>query len=157
MPKEEKMGKMKFTGVSYSYIFDGAGGMRDQLEQAILSELEAKQYPLKATVKQVKAGGLLFGTKEQCVVIETDKEAQIIISNTTAGTYLYVELYLMIQEKNVLFAAFSAMADNVFKQQKRNAVFLAAKEASESAFTKLGLKQSDNKFKVDKNEISSED
>jgi hypothetical protein len=150
------MGKMKFTGVSYNYIFDGAGGMRDQLEQAIISELEAKQYPLKAAVKQVKAGGLLFGTKEQCVVIQTDKEAQIIISNTTVGSYLYVELYLMIQEKNLLFAAFSAIADNVFKQQKRNAVFMAAKEASESAFVKLGLKQSDNKFKVDKNEISSE-
>lgn len=150
------MGKMKFTGVSYSYIFDGAGGMRDQLEQAIVSELEAKEYPLKATIKQVKAGGLLFGTKEQCVVIQTDKEAQIIISNTTIGKYLYVELYLMIQEKNLLFAAFSAIADNVFKQQKRNAVFLAAKEASESAFTKLGLKQSGNNFKTEKNEVNSE-
>jgi len=51
----------------------------------------------------------------------------------------------------VLFVAFSAIADNVFKQQKRNAVFMAAKEASESAFSKLGLKQSDNKFKADKN------
>jgi len=93
------MGKMKFTGVNYSYTFDGSGGMRDQLEQAILSELKAKEYSLKTTVKQVKAGGLLFGTKEQCVVIQTDKEAQIIISNTSVGYYLYVELYLMIQEK----------------------------------------------------------
>jgi hypothetical protein len=150
------MGKMKFTGVSYSYIFDGSGGMSDQLEQTILSELEAKQYPLKATIKQVKAGGLLFGTKEQCVVIQTDKEAQIIISNNTVGSYLYVELYLMVQEKNLLFAAFSAIADNVFKQQKRNAVFMAAKEAAESAFIKLGLKQSNNNFKADKKEVNSE-
>jgi len=150
------MGKMKFTGVSYSYVFDGAGGMRDQLEQTLISELEAKKYPLKAEIKQVKAGGLLFGTKEQCVVIQTDKEAQIIISNTTVGTYLYVELYLMIQEKNVLFAALSAIADNVFKQQKRNAVFMAAKEASESSFSKLGLKQSSNNFKSEKNEVNSE-
>lgn len=151
------MGKMKFTGESFSYIFDGAGGKRDQLEQAVLAELEAKQYPLKAVVKQVKAGGLLFGTKEQCIVIETDKEAQIIISNTSVGSYLYVELYLMVQEKNVLFAAFSAIADNIFKQQKRSAVFMAAKEAAESAFTKMGLKQSDHGYKADKKEVSSED
>ncbi len=151
------MGNMKFTGESYSYIFDGAGGQRDQLEQKVLAELEAKQYPLKAVVKQVKAGGLLFGTKEQCIVIETDKEAQIIISNTSVGSYLYIELYLMVQEKNALFSALSAMTDNIFKQQKRNAVFMAAKEASESAFIKMGLKQSNNGFKADKKEVTSED
>jgi len=151
------MGKMKFTGVSYRYIFDGAGGKRDQLEQAILSELEAKSYPLKAVVKQVKAGGMLFGTKEQCVVIEIDKEAQITISNTTVGTYLYVEVYLMVQEKNALFSAISALTDNVFKQQKRNAVFEAAKEAAESAFAKLGIKQANSGYKGEKRETSSEE
>jgi len=155
------MAKTVFTGVSYSYIFDGAGGMRDQLEQTILSELEAKKYPLKATIKQIKAGtglaGALFGTKEQCVVIEVDKEAQIAISNTTVGTYLYVEVYLMVQEKNALFAALSAVTDNIFKQQKRNAVYEAAKEAAESAFSKLGLKQSNSGYKSSKNETKSED
>ena len=151
------MGKMRFTGVSYSYIFDGAGGMRDQLEQTTLNELQAKQYPLKAQVKQVKAGGMLFGTKEQCVVIEVDKESQITISNTDVGTYLYVEIYLMVQEKSVLFAAISALTDNVFKQQKRNAVFEAAKAASESAFTKLKLKQSESVYKGDKKETGSEE
>jgi len=151
------MAKMQFTGVSYSYIFDGSGGMRDQLEQTILSELQAKNYPLKATIKQVKAGGLLFGTKEQCVVIEVDKEAQITISNTTVGTYLYVEVYLMVQEKNALFAALSALTDNVFKQQKRNAVFEAAKEIAESAFSKLGLKQANSGYKGAKKETSSEE
>lgn len=39
-----------FAGRSDSYIFDGAGGMRDQLEQAILNELEQKKYPLKASI-----------------------------------------------------------------------------------------------------------
>jgi len=150
------MGKMKFTGESFSYIFDGAGGQRDQLEQSVLAELKTKEYPLKAEIKQIKAGGLLFGTKEQCIVIQTDKEAQIIISNTSVGTYLYVELYLMIQEKNLLFAAFSAIADNIFKQQKRNAVFMAAKEAAESAFNKMGLKQINSGFKAEKKEVSSE-
>jgi len=151
------LAKQSFTGISYSYIFDGAGGSRDQLEQTILSELQAKQYPLKATIKEIKAGGMFFGTKEQCVAIEVDKEAQIAISNTTVGSYLYVELYLMVQEKSALFAAFSALTDNVFKQQKRNAVFEAAKEATESAFAKLGLKQSNNGYKSDKRETKSED
>ena len=151
------MAKMQFTGFSYSYIFDGAGGMRDQLEQTILKELETKQYPLKATIKQIKAGGMFFGTKEQCVVIEVDKEAQITISNTSVGTYLYVEVYLMVQEKNALFAALSALTDNLFKQQKRNAVYEAAKEATESAFGKLGLKQSNSGYKSEKKETKSED
>ena len=151
------MAKMKFTGVSYNYIFDGAGGMRDQLEQTTLSELQAKQYPLKAQIKQVKAGGMLFGTKEQCVVIEVDKEAQITISNTDVGTYLYVEIYLMVQEKSALFAALSAMTDNVFKQMKRDAVFEAAREATAAAFAKLGLKQSNSGYKGEKKEISSEE
>lgn len=43
------MANTKFTGRSDSYIFEDAGGKRDQLEQAILNELQAKQYPLKAT------------------------------------------------------------------------------------------------------------
>ena len=151
------MAKTQFTGISYSYIFDGAGGMRDQLEQTILSELEVKQYPLKSTIKQIKAGGFFFGTKEQCVVIEIDKEAQIAISNTTVGTYLYVELYLMVQQKLALFSAFSALTDNIFKEQKRNAVFEAAKESAESAFAKLGLKQSNSGYKSAKKETKSED
>ena len=151
------MAKMKFTGTSYRYIFDGAGGMRDQLEQTILSELQVKRYPLKATIKTIKAGGLLFGTKEQCVIIEVDKEAQITISNTDVGTYLYVEVYLMVQEKSVLFAVFSALTDNVFKQQKRNAVFEAARESTESAFLKLGLKQANSGYKGSQKEISSEE
>jgi hypothetical protein len=149
------MASMQFTGMSYSYIFDGAGGMRDQLEQTILNELQAKKYPLKAVIKNVKAGGMLFGTKEQCVVIEIDKEAQITISNTDVGTYLYVEVYLMVSEKSVLFAAITALTDNVFKQQKRNAVFEAAKEATESAFAKLGLKQSNSGYKSAKKETKS--
>ena len=57
-----------------SYIFEGCGGVRDQLEQTILNELRAADYPLSATVKRVKAGkglvGALVGTKEQCVVID---------------------------------------------------------------------------------------
>lgn len=47
------MANTKFTGRSDSYIFEDAGGKRDQLEQAILSELQAKQYPLKATMKML--------------------------------------------------------------------------------------------------------
>ena len=50
-----------FAGRSDSYIFDGAGGMRDQLEQAILNELEQKKYPLKASIQTVKSGKGLGG------------------------------------------------------------------------------------------------
>ena len=147
------MAKAQFTGISTSYIFDGAGGMRDQLEQTILSELQEKQYPLKATIKEIKAGkglmGAMFGTKEQCVIIEVDSDAQIAISNTTVGTYLYVEVYLMVQEKDffgALLGAITALADNVFKQQKRNAVYEASVRATESAFAKLGLKQANSGY-----------
>ena len=147
----------QFTGLSYSYIFDGAGNMRDQLEQTILMELQAKGYPLRAIIKEIKAGGLIFGTKEQCVVIEIDKESQIAISNTAVGSYLYVEAYLMIQEKVSFFGAvFSALTDNVFKQQKRNAVFMAARQAMESAFGRLGLKQCNSGYDGEKNEIRNE-
>ena len=146
------MAKTKFTGISDSYIFDEAGGMRDQLEQTILNELQKTKYPLKATISTIKAsGGGLLGalgaTKEQCVVIQVDNEAQIAISNTTVGTYLYVEVYLMIQEKIGLFSGLSAMMDNAFKVQKRNAYYAAAKAASESAFSILGLKQSNSGYK----------
>ena len=151
------MGKMQFTGESCSFIFDGAGGKRDLLEQTIISELQAKQYPLKATVKDVKVGGMFFGSKEQCVIIEVDKDAQIVISNTTVGTYLYVELYLMVQEKSGFFAALAALTDNIFKQQKRNAVFTAALASAGSAFAKLELKQADSGYKPERREIRSED
>lgn len=154
------MAQSRFTGISDSYIFDEAGGMRDQLEQTILNELNLKQYPLKATISTIKAGkglvGAMFGTKEQCVVVQVDDEAQIAISNTTVGTYLYVEVYLMVQEKIGLFASLAAMTDNVFKQQKRNAFYASAKAATESAFAKLGLKQSNSGYKSIQRETKSE-
>ena len=91
------MAKTKFTGISECYIFDEAGGKRDQLEQAILQEFQAKKYPLQATITTIKAsGGGLLGalgaTREQCVVVKIDSEAQIAISSTTVGSYLYVEV-----------------------------------------------------------------
>ena len=155
------MANTKFTGISESYIFDEAGGMRDQLEQTILTELQSKKYPLKATISTIKAsGGGLLGalgaSKEQCVVIQVDNEAQIAISNTTVGSYLYVEVYLMIQEKIGLFAGLSAMMDNVFKQKKRNAYFVADKAATESAFAKLNLKQSNSGYKSNSRTVTSD-
>lgn len=154
------MANSRFTGLSDSYIFDEAGGMRDQLEQTILNELQSKKYPLKATISTIKAGkglvGAMFGTKEQCVVVQVDDEAQIVISNTTVGTYLYVEVYLMVQEKLGLFANLAAMTDNVFKQQKRNAFYASAKAATESAFANLNLKQSNSGYKSTQRETKSE-
>ena len=154
------MANSVFTGLSHSYIFDEAGGMRDQLEQTILNELQDKKYPLKATISTVKAGkglaGALFGTKEQCVLVQVDNEAQIAIANTTVGTYLYVEVYLMVQEKISFFANLAAMTDNVFKQQRRNAFYASAKAATESAFGKLGLKQCNSGYTSTKRETKSE-
>ena len=146
------MAKKTFTGISNSYIFEGAGGMRDQLEQAILAEFQNKQYPLPATIQNIKAGGFFFGTKEQCVVVQIDKESQIAISNTTVGTYLYVEVYLMMTENGG-----RGLFDNVFKTQKRNAVFAAAVETAESAFHRLNLKQCNSGYKASRREISEDD
>jgi hypothetical protein len=134
------MGKTQYAWRTYRYIFDDAGNKRDQLEQTILSEFQAKQYPLKATVKEIKSGGFFFGSKEQCVVIEIDKQSQIAISSTAVGTYLYIEAYLMAPDN-------ATSTDDVFKEQKRNAVFNAAKEIMESAFCKLLLKQSNSGYK----------
>jgi hypothetical protein len=155
------MANTKFTGFSESYIFDDAGNKRDQLEQTILTELQSKKYPLKSTISTIKAsGGGLFGalgaSKEQCVVIQIDSESQIAISNTSVGTYLYVEIYLMIQEKSGLFAGLSAMMDNAFKQQKRNAYFAAAKSATESAFNVMQLKQINSGYKSSSRTITSD-
>lgn len=100
--------------------------------------------------------GALFGSKEQCVVISVDDEAQIAISNTSVGTYLYVEVYLMVQQKFISFSAMSAAIGDIFKMQYRNAVFSAAIEATESAFGKLGLKQCNSGYKPDKKETKNE-
>lgn len=154
------MANTKFTGRSDSYIFEDAGGKRDQLEQAILNELQAKQYPLKANIQTLKGGkglmGAVFAAKEQCVVVDVDSEAKIAISNTTVGTYLYVEVYLMIQEKIFSAMAFDAAIDNVFKEQKRNAYYAAAKEATESAFGKLGLKLANSGYKSTQRTVINE-
>ena len=140
------MANTRFTGRSDGYIFVEAGGKRDQLEQAILNELQATEYPLKTTIQTLKgANGLLgavFATKEQCVVIDVDKEAKIVISNTTVGTYLYVEIYMMVRETfaSAMSAAADAAIGDIFKEQKRHAYYHAAKASVESAFGKLGLK-----------------
>ncbi len=154
------MASTKFTGRSDSYIFEDAGGKRDQLEQAILNELQAKQYPLKATIQTLKGGkglmGAVFAAKEQCVVVDVDSEAKIAISNTTVGTYLYVEVYLMIQEKIFSVMAFDAAIGNVFKEQKRNAYYAAAKQATESAFSKLGLKLANSGYTSTQRTVTNE-
>ena len=154
------MASTKFTGRSDSYIFEDAGGKRDQLEQAILNEFQEKQYPLKATIQTLKSGkglmGAVFGTKEQCVVVDVDSEAKIAISNTTVGTYLYVEVYLLIQEKIFSAMAFDAAIGNVFKEQKRNAFYAAAKEITESAFGKLNLKLANSGYTSTKRTAFSE-
>lgn len=58
---------------------------------------------MKVTISTFKVGkglvGALFGTKERCVIVQVDDEAQIAIVNTTVETYLYVDIYLMVQEK----------------------------------------------------------
>lgn len=154
------MAKSEFTGRSTSYIFENAGGMRDQLEQTILNKLQEKKYPLKATISTLKSGkgiaGALFGSKEQCVVIAIDDEAQIAISNTTVGTYLYVEVYLMVQIKLISFSALSAAIGDVFKIQYRNAVYAAAIAATESAFAELGLKQCNSGYKPTQSESKTD-
>ena len=155
------MANTKFTGRSDSYIFEDAGGKRDQLEQAILNELQAKQYPLKATIQTLKGGkglmGAVFAAKEQCVVVDVDSEAKIAISNTSVGSYLYVETYLLIQEKIFSTMAFDAAIGNVFKQLNRYAFYTAAKQATESAFGQLGLKLANSGYKSTQMSITDQD
>jgi hypothetical protein len=147
------MAKKKiFTGERRTFLFDDAGSLRDQLEQTILSEMEKKQYPFKVNLEKIKTGGTLFGTKEECIVVSVDKDWQIVISNTTVGTYLYVVLYVAIKPKFILLAIINLFVQlfkrilgakyDIFKQQKRDAAFATATEISKIAFNKLGLKQS---------------
>lgn len=142
------------VGTQASYIFEGAGGMRDQLEQAVLNELQKKGYPLQATVKGVKSGkglmGAIAGTKEQCVVIDAADGYTINIANTTVGTYLYVGIYLMTPAISLGAGAganWAASVGDVFKLQKLNAYYAAAIAATESAFDALGLKQANRGYK----------
>lgn len=146
-----------FAGRSDDYIFDGAGGMRDQLEQAILNELQKKEYPLQASVKKIKSGkglsGMVFGSKEQCVVIDIEDGYQICISNTTVGTYLYVGVYLMVPGLGLAAGGASSWASqigDVFRLQKINAYYGAATAATESAFAVLGLKQTNSGYTPNK-------
>ena len=125
---------------SRSYIFDGAGGMRDQLEQTILEILQEKRYPLPTTIEKVKSGGIV-GSKEQCVSIDLKGKDRIVIANTTVGTYLYVKIYLLVPFVNGTGnAAIVEPINDIFKMQQRSAVYGAAVDAVESAFAKLGLK-----------------
>jgi hypothetical protein len=141
------MGEMDsaFTGYSKGYIFEGAGDKRDQLEEAILKKLETNKMPLKAETRQIKSGGLFFGTKEQCIVVEGDKTFEVVIGSTAVGIFLYVEVYLNIKE--TLSSLFNMATDNIFKAQKRTAIYLSLAETVESAFVDLNLKESSRGFK----------
>lgn len=131
---------------SSSYIFDGAGGMRDQLEQTIIQELDKKEYPLKVAVETVKSGGLFFGTKEQCVTINVSKTKRVVISNTTVGTYLYVTIYLLRMVPNNA-ANTPELVTDIFEHQHIQAAYAAAIESAESAFQMLNLKQTNSGYK----------
>lgn len=142
------------VGIQASYIFEGVGGMRDQLEQAVLKELQKKGYPLAAEVKGVRSGkglmGAVMGTKEQCVVIDAADGYTINIANTTVGSYLYVGIYLMTPAIAIGVGAASdwaASVGDVFKLQKLKAYYAAALAATEAAFDTLGLKQANCGYK----------
>ena len=131
---------------SNSYIFDGAGGKRDQLEQLILKELEEKEYPLKTNIENVKSGGF-FGSKEQCVTIEVAQGHRVVISNTTVGTYLYVSIYhLMRVLATNTQVNISYTITDIFVHQHIKAAYAAAVAAAESAFSKLQLEQIENEY-----------
>lgn len=128
---------------SNSYIFDGAGGMRDQLEQTIMQELEAKEYPLKVAIENVKSGGF-WGTKEQCVTIEVSPKSsrRVVIANTTVGSYLYVNIYHLRRVLNTKDqVGLPEVITDIFAHQRTQAAYAAAVAATESAFAKLELKQ----------------
>jgi len=154
------MVKRTFTGDRVSYIFDGAGGMRDQLEQIILSEMDVKEYPLKRRLEEIKTGGMLFGTKEKCIAVDTDKNHQIIIANTTVGTYLYVALYVAVKKKFILIRILLTLVaiikvllgakPDLFAEHRRNAALATAIAIAESAFKKLELKQCSSGYSGDR-------
>lgn len=126
---------------STSYIFDGAGGKRDQLEQTIMQELDEKQYPLKVAIENVKSGGF-FGTKEQCVTVEVGQGHRVVIANTTVGSYLYVNIYHLMRVLNTANQINLARTiTDIFAHQRTQAAYAAAVAASESAFAKMELKQ----------------
>ena len=134
---------------SSSYIFDGAGGMRDQLEQFILKELQVKHYPIKTTIQTVKTGSIygFGGTKEQCITVELATGHRIVISNTTVGSYLYVCVYRLMKvfntENQIRLA--TAITD-IFDHQHTMAAYWACVAACEAAFEKLQLKQSNSGY-----------
>lgn len=131
-----------------SYIFDGAGGMRDQLEQAILNELEIKKYPFEVTIEMCKSGGVFYGTKDQCVTIEILDNKRVVVANTTIGTYLYVSIYLLRKVPNdPKLMPPAKSVTNIFEEQYERAAYSAAVEATESAFEKLALKQCNSGYR----------
>lgn len=78
------MSKFSSENESMKYIFEGAGNKRDELEQAILNELEISQHPFRAQIQTLKSGGL-FGTKAQCVAIDIQSGNRIAITATTVA------------------------------------------------------------------------
>lgn len=127
---------------SKSYIFDGAGGMRDELEKQILEEIKEKQYPYKFAIEEVASGGY-FGSKEQCIVVDLHAGNRIVISNTTIGTYLYVSIYHLNRVLNTsnMTPTVNIITD-IFAHQTIMAAYAAAVAIAESAFRKLEIKPS---------------
>lgn len=141
---------------SNSYIFDGAGGMRDQLEQTIMHELYNKKYPLKVAIENVKSGGF-FGTKEQCVTVEVAQGHRVVIANTTVGSYLYVNIYHLLRVINTQNQINLANTiTDIFAHQRTQAAYAAAVAASESAFAKLELKQINSGYRPMLNGVKNE-
>lgn len=132
---------------SNSYIFDGAGGMRDQLEQTILGELQQKKYPLRAALQDEKSGGIL-GTREQCIIVDIGNGHRVVVSNTTVGSYLYVSIYHLLKVMNTANQINMAYTiTDIFKHQHMQAAYSACVAACESAFSKLQLKQINSGYK----------
>lgn len=147
---------------SSSYVFEGAGGMRDQLEQTILKKLEAAHYPLSATVKNVKGGrglmGAIAGSKEECVVIDVTDKYTLNIACTTVGTYLYVGVYLMMTSSllngaNIggIASSWAASVGDVFQLQRLRSYYGTALAITETAFCALNLKQANSGYKRESN------
>ena len=132
-------------------IFDEAGGMRDQLEELMLKEFQLKQYPLPVEIKVVKSGGFFLGTKEQCVCITIEEgTAEIYITCTTVGAYLYVGAYVFAASYSDVMLG----SNDVFRLQRIKAAYSASIQIMEAAFAKLMLKQTDFGYEVERDNIA---
>jgi len=122
-----------------SYIFENQSANEGKILEAVEAEANSRRLDIQINVQKMKSGGIIMGTKEEVITINSGGFNPVYIITRVVGTYLYVSIVTM----SVL--DFSRV-ENIFRTESFSAYWNSCIATLQTALGNLGFEQYTKKF-----------